>query len=93
MQELAPQLQGITDPDTRRRTFQEILVYRDRWAVTNSTEPLGSLSDWDEPQMKDQHHRLKAKLATATPTPTSPDPATVHPYQMSTSPRNMGLQI
>ena len=92
-QELAPQLQGITDPDTRRRTFQEILIYRDRWAVTNSTQPLGSLSDWDEPQMKDQHHRLKAKLATATPTPTSPDPATVHPYQMSTSPRNMGLQI
>ncbi|MDQ6752477.1 MAG: relaxase domain-containing protein [Actinomycetota bacterium] len=81
MQTLATALRDVSDPATRRRALQEILIYRDRWAITNSTEPLGTTSSWDEPHMKDQYHRLKLKLSHAIHTnavPTSAPAADNH---------------
>lgn len=93
MQDLASQLQIIPDPDQRRRTLQEILIYRDRWAITDNTNPLGTPASWEEPDMHNQRQRLQTKLSPATQTRTSPAAATVDPYQPSPSTPDMGLRI
>jgi conjugative relaxase-like TrwC/TraI family protein len=62
MQNLASQLRNIADPDRRRRALQEVLIYRDRWAVTDSTDPLGTPMSWDESEMHNQHLRLQKGL-------------------------------
>ena len=62
MQDLASQLQNIPDPDRRLRALQEVLVYRDRWAVTDRTQPLGTPNSWDESEMRHQHLRLQKGL-------------------------------
>ncbi len=42
MADLAFQIQHITDPARRRRALQDVLIYRDRWAITDTTNPLGT---------------------------------------------------
>ncbi|MBB6406189.1 conjugative relaxase-like TrwC/TraI family protein [Arthrobacter sp. AZCC_0090] len=93
MQNLASQLQNIPDPDQRRRTLQEILIYRDRWAITDNTNPLGTLVGWEEPDMQNQRQRLQTKLSPVTHTRTSPATATADPYPPSPSTRDIGLRI
>ncbi|GAC1371168.1 MAG: hypothetical protein NVSMB43_06940 [Pseudarthrobacter sp.] len=93
VQDLASQLQNIPDPDRRRRTLQEILIFRDRWAITDNTNPLGTPVSWEEPDMQNQRQRLQTKLPPVPQTDTSPATATVDPYQPSSSTRDMGLRI
>ena len=93
VQDLASQLQNILDPDRRRRTLQEILIYRDRWAITDNANPLGTPVSWEEPDMQNQRQRLQTKLSPVAQTRTSPAMAAVHPYQSSPSTRDIGLRI
>ncbi len=93
VRDLASQLQNIPDPDRRRRTLQEILIYRDRWAITDNTNPLGTPVSWEEPDIQNQRQRLQTKLSPVAPTGTSPATATLDPYQPSPSARDMGLRI
>ncbi|WP_442543849.1 MobF family relaxase [Arthrobacter sp. KN11-1C] len=92
-QDLASQLRNIPDPARRRRTLQEILIYRDRWAITDDTNPLGTPVRWEEPELHNQRRRLQTKLSPDTETRTSPATATVDPYQPSPSTRDIGLGI
>ncbi|WP_332602514.1 MobF family relaxase [Arthrobacter sp. S2(2024)] len=93
VQDLASQLQNIPDQDRRRRALQEILIYRDRWAITDNTNPLGNPVSWDEPDMQNQRQRLQTKLSPVIPTGMSPATATVDPNQPSHSTRDTGLRI
>ena len=79
--------------DRRRRTLQEILIYRDRWAITDNTNPLGTPASWEEPELHNQRQRLQTKLSPETQTRTSPATPTAHPYEPSPSTRDMGLRI
>lgn len=93
VQDLASQLQNIPDLHRRRRTLQEILIYRDRWAITDNTNPLGTPASWEEPELHNQRQRLQTKLSPETQTRTSPATAMVDPYPPSPSTRDMGLRI
>lgn len=90
VQYLVSQLQNIPDPHRRRRTLQEILIYRDRWDITDNTNPLGTPVSWEEPDRQNQRQRLQTKLSPVAPTGTSPATATVDPYQPSPSTRDIG---
>ncbi|MDP9906173.1 MobF family relaxase [Arthrobacter bambusae] len=93
VQALASQLRNIPDPDRRRRTLREILIYRDRWAITDNTNPLGTPVSWEEPDMQNQRQRLQTKLSPVIHPRTGPATENVHPYQPSHSTRDMGLRI
>ncbi|WP_051423006.1 MobF family relaxase [Arthrobacter sp. MA-N2] len=93
VQDLASQLQKIPDPDRRRRALQEVLIYRDRWAITDNANPLGTPVSWEEPDRQNQRQRLQTKLSTVIHSRTSPATAAVDPYQPSPSTRDMGLRI
>ncbi|MGO4651144.1 MobF family relaxase [Arthrobacter sp. 2RAF22] len=93
VQDLASQLRNIPDPDRRRRALQEILIYRDRWAITDNTNPLGTPASWEEPDMHNQRQRLQTKLSRVAQARTSPATAAVDPYQPSSSTRDIGLRI
>ncbi|UYY83353.1 relaxase domain-containing protein [Arthrobacter sp. YA7-1] len=93
VQNLNSQLQNIPDPDRRRRTLQEILIYRDRWAITDNTNPLGTPASWEEPDRQNQRQRVETKLSPAAQTRTSPATPTVPPSPPSPSTLDMGLRI
>ncbi|GAB2709743.1 MobF family relaxase [Arthrobacter bambusae] len=93
VQDLASQLQKIPDPDRRRQALREVLIYRDRWAITDNTNPLGTPASWEEPEMQNQRQRLQTKLSPDTHTRTSPATAPVDPYQPSPSTLDRGLRI
>ncbi|WP_307055421.1 MobF family relaxase [Arthrobacter bambusae] len=93
VQDLTSQLQNIPDPDKRRRTLREVLIFRDRWAITDNTNPLGTPVSWEEPDMQNQRQRLQTKLSPVAQDRTSPAMATVDPYEPSPSTRDIGLRI
>lgn len=93
VQDLASQLRNVPDPGRRRRTLREVLIYRDRWAITDDTTPLGTPVSWEEPDMQNQRQRLQTKLSPSSATRTSPATAPAHPYEPSPSTRDMGLRI
>lgn len=92
-QDLASQLQNIPDPDRRRQALREVLIYRDRWAITDNTNPLGTPLSWEEPDMQHQRQRLQTKLCPVAQTRTSPTTAIVDPNQPSPSTRDIGLGL
>lgn len=93
VQDVSSQLQNIPDPHRRRQTLQEILIYRDRWAITDNTNPLGTPVGWEEPDRQNQRQRLQTKLSPDTHARTSPATAMMDPYPPSPSTRDMGLRI
>lgn len=91
-QQLIQQLHDSHHPNTTKRILQAVAIYRDRWAVTDKSLPLGPQPTWEDPQMTNHRHRIETAIAETTRTITDPT-GPIAPLQTATTARHPGMTM